>query len=168
MLIDYKKLLNLAIKSFPVLKGKTIILKEDENFSCEVINNNYFIITYSKLKEDYFKKNICSYIKNKFNLKDSLIMFNQWEEIFSFFHEVGHIINYGKIENETIYYSNYKNTTYRSYREAFTKYRSIPTEELSDKISLEIIKNNLVYLYIMFNNQTLEGAREEINFWNTI
>ena len=167
-MIDYNKLLDLAKETFPELNDMIIILKDGERFSCIPINDNHFVITYATLKEDYYKKNICSYLQDKFGFKDSLKMLSNWEEIFSFFHEIGHIINYNKVYNEEVYYNNYKNSTYVNYIQAFREYRSIPTEELSDMIALEIIESSLVKLYMMFNNQTKEEAIYEISFWNEV
>ena len=167
-MINYDVLLDFAKKTFPELNDMIIILKDGERFSCIPINDNYFIITYTTLKEDYFKKNICSYLQDKFDFKDSLKMLYNWEEIFSFFHEIGHIVNYNKIYNEDRYYNNYKNKTYTGYQQAFRGYRSIPTEELSDMTALEIIESNLVSLYMLCNNQTKEEAIYEISFWNEV
>ena len=167
-MINYDVLLDFAKKPFPQLKDMIIILKDGERFASIPINDNYFIITYTTLKEDYFKKNICSYLQDKFDFKDSLKMLDNWEEIFSFFHEIGHIVNYNKIYNEDRYYNNYKNKTYTGCQQAFSGYRSIPTEELSDMTALEIIESNLVSLYMLYNNQTKEEAIYEISFWNEV
>ena len=167
-MIDYNKLLSFAKEVFPQLNDMIIILKHDECFSCLPVNDNHFIITYATLKEDYYKKNICSYLQDKFGFKDSLKMLSNWEEIFSFFHEIGHIINYNKVYDEDRYYNDYKNNTYTGYQQAFREYRNIPTEELSDMTALEIIESNLVKLYMMFNNQTKEEAKYEISFWDEV
>ena len=102
----------------------------------------------------------------KFKFNDSVKMVREFELIFSFLHEIGHIVNINKINNESVYYSDFKNAVYNSHQQAFKAYREIPTESLADASAIEIMIKYNTEIYSMFNNMSIEEAKTEINFWN--
>ena len=60
------ELLQLAVKVFPLLNNCNITIKETNEFSCIVKDNNTYIITYTNdisFKHDYYFKNICNYLQ---------------------------------------------------------------------------------------------------------
>lgn len=163
------ELLQLAKKVYPMLNNCNITIKESNEFSCIVEGNNTYTVTYTNdliFTKDYYFNNICSYLQEKFKFKDSVKMVKEFELIFSFLHELGHIVNMNKIDNESVYYSNFKNTVYTSERQAFKTYREIPTENLADASAVEIMTKCNVEIYSMFNNMSIDEARTEIDFWN--
>lgn len=163
------ELFQLATKVYPMLNNCNITIKETNEFSCIVEGNNKYTVTYTNdlsFTKDYYFKNICSYLQDKFKFKDSVKMVKEFELIFSFLHEIGHIVNMNKIVNESVYYSNFKNTVYTSQKQAFKSYREIPTENLADTSAIEIMTKCNVEIYSMFNNISIEEARSEIDFWN--
>ncbi|WP_297994185.1 hypothetical protein [uncultured Clostridium sp.] len=163
------ELLQLAVKVFPLLNNCNITIKETNEFSCIVKDNNTYIITYTNdisFKHDYYFKNICNYLQDKFKFNDSVKMVREFELIFSFLHEIGHIVNINKINNESVYYSDFKNAVYNSHQQAFKAYREIPTESLADASAIEIMIKYNTEIYSMFNNMSIEEAKTEINFWN--
>ena len=163
------ELFQLAKKVYPILNNCDITIKETNEFSCIVEGNNTYTVTYTNNfapKHDYYFNNICNYLQDKFKFKDSVKMVREFELIFSFLHEMGHIVNMNKIDNESIYYSNFKNAVYTSQRQAFKTYREIPTENLADASAIEIMTKCNIEIYSMFNNMSIEETREEIDFWN--
>lgn len=163
------ELFQLAKKVYPMLNNCNITIKESNEFSCIVEGNNTYTVTYTNdliFTKDYYFNNICSYLQEKFKFKDSVKMVKEFELIFSFLHELGHIVNMNKIDNESVYYSNFKNTVYTSERQAFKTYREIPTENLADASAVEIMTKCNVEIYSMFNNMSIDEARTEIDFWN--
>lgn len=163
------ELFQLAKKVYPMLTNCNITIKETNEFSCIVEGNNKYIVTYTNdlsFTKDYYFNNICSYLQDKFKFKDSVKMVKEFELIFSFLHELGHIVNMNKIDNESVYYSNFKNTVYNSQRQAFKTYREIPTESLADASAVEIMTKCNVEIYSIFNNMSIDEARTEVEFWN--
>lgn len=163
------ELFQLAKKVYPTLNNCDITIKETNEFSCIVEGNNTYTVTYTNNfdpKHDYYFNNICNYLQDKFKFKDGVKMVREFELIFSFLHEIGHIVNMNKVNNESIYYSNFKNTVYTSQKQAFKTYREIPTESLADTSAIEIMNKYNLEIYSMFNNISMEEARTEINFWN--
>lgn len=163
------ELLQLAKKVYPMLDNCNITIKETNEFSCIVEDNNTYIVTYTNdpsFKHDYYFKNICSYLQDKFKFKDGVKMVKEFEVIFSFLHELGHIVNMNKVVNESVYYSDFKNAVYHSQKQAFKTYREIPTESLADASAIEIMSKCNAEIYSMFNNMSIEEAKEEIDFWN--
>lgn len=163
------ELFQLAKKVYPMLNNCNITIKETNEFSCIVKENDTYIVTYTNapsFKHDYYFKNICSYLQDKFKFKDGVKMVKEFEMIFSFLHELGHIVNMNKVVDESVYYSNFKTAVYTSQRQAFNTYREIPTESLADASAIEIMSKCNVEIYSMFNNMSIEEAKEEIKFWN--
>lgn len=163
------ELLQLAKKVYPMLNNCNITIKETNEFSCIVKENDTYIVTYTNapsFKHDYYFKNICSYLQDKFKFKDGVKMVKEFEMIFSFLHELGHIVNMNKVVDESVYYSNFKTAVYTSQRQAFNTYREIPTESLADASAIEIMSKCNVEIYSMFNNMSIAEAKEEIKFWN--
>lgn len=163
------ELFQLAKKVYPMLNNCNITIKETNEFSCIVKENDTYIVTYTNapsFKHDYCFKNICSYLQDKFKFKDGVKMVKEFEMIFSFLHELGHIVNMNKVVDESVYYSNFKTAVYTSQRQVFNTYREIPTESLADASAIEIMSKCNVEIYSMFNNMSIEEAKEEIKFWN--
>lgn len=163
------ELFQLAKKTYPMLNNCNITIKETNEFSCIVEGKNKYIVTYTNdlsFTKDYYFNNICSYLQDKFKFKDSVKMVREFELIFSFLHELGHIVNMNKVANESVYYSNFKNAVYTSQRQAFKTYREIPTESLADASAVEIMTKCNVEIYSMFNNMSIDEAGTEIDFWN--
>ena len=69
------ELLQLAKKVYPMLNNCNITIKETNEFSCVVKENDTYIVTYTNapsFKHDYYFKNICSYLQDKFKFKDGV------------------------------------------------------------------------------------------------
>lgn len=163
------ELFQIAIKEYPQLTNLNIDIKGSNEFSCIPESFNSYTITYSNLQNDkdkYYNDNICSYLQDKYKFKDSVKMISGFNQIFSFLHEIGHIINMNAVENEKVHYNNFKQTTYNSYKEAFESYREIPTETLADETAINLLVKYNKEIYSIMNNLTIDQAIEEINFWN--
>lgn len=70
------------------------------------------------------------------------------------------------VENEQVYYNNFKNRIYNSYHEAFKAYRNIPTESLADKTAIDLMIKYNCEIYSIMNEVTFSVAKSEIDFWN--
>ena len=158
------KLLSLAEEVESSLKGLCITITKGDTFSVEEGFLEYHITIGSQDKT--FKHDMVSWLRNHNDLKDHEVMFYEFEDVFSFFHEIGHILTSWTIENDQEYYNQFKNKVYISKYHAFKEYRNIPTERLADCKAMELIRNLLPELYMMFNGcSSKEKALEEISFW---
>lgn len=165
------ELFQLAIKEYPELQDLYINIEESKEFSCIDEGFLTYTITYTnmindKYKHKYYNDNICSYLQDKYKFKDSVKMIRGFAKVFSFLHEIGHIINMGSVENEQVYYNNFKNRIYNSYHEVFKAYREIPTESLADKTAIDLMIKYNCEIYSIMNEVTLSVAKSEIDFWN--
>ena len=108
------------------------------------------------------------YLKKEYNLDSDVYMFYDFLETFSFLHEVGHSkqgleIN-PKYDDE---YFLYKNTIYKSYKDAFKTYRELTLEKDADKFAVSFIKRHKFEIWAIMNDITLKEAEEESQFWET-
>ena len=165
------ELFQIALKEYPQLKELNISIEESSEFSCICEDLEAYKITYTNLendKEKVFYKNICSYLQNKYKFKDGVKMIMEFENVFSFLHEVGHIINMDSVEDEQVHYSNFKNKEYNSYYQAFKAYREIPTEQKADQTAINLMIKYNKEIYALMNNMSIEQAKNEVDFWNEV
>lgn len=177
MMLDFIKcnqLLELAKEYNPMLKNKCIrIIKGNENH-CEIIKrplqDDKFKVMFAEIHEkDYFYNNIGSFLKEKYSLSEASYMLRELQEVFSFLHELGHIIGEYEIGYDKEPYNEFKNAVYYSHKEVFKQYRNIPSEMFADKFAVEVMNKYTAEIYvIMEEKKTIEEAIEEVNFWNEI
>ena len=163
------ELFQIALKEYPILKELNISIEESSEFSCINKGLESYKITYTNIinkKDEYYYKNICNYLQKKYSFKDGVKMVKEFENVFSFLHEVGHIINMDSVEDEQIYYNNFKNKVYNSNHEVFKAYREIPTEQKADKTAISLMIKYNKEIYSLMNNVSIEQAQNEIEFWN--
>ena len=161
------KLLSLAEEVEADLKGLYITIKEGSSFNVHEGLLEYNITVCEQGQE--FRHNIIEWLRNSNGLKDYEVMFNEFENVFSFFHELGHILTSWTIDNDQKDYDDFRNKKYVNKEEAFKEYRNIPAEKLADCKALELIRKLLPDLYMIFNGSTSrENAINEINFWKAL
>lgn len=165
------KLLDICYKEYPSLMDQTIFINKDTEFfvqhgfigdtleTCSIIN-----IT-DKLERNNFQNWMNNYLRKEFDIDSNIYMFYEFNEVFAFLHEVGHVY-YSDIQEESkSYYESYKENKYISYNDMYLTYRTIPAENLADIFASIIMKNQLISIWSLMNDITTEKATEEYNFW---
>ena len=169
-----EKLLEVAKYYNEDLKNEIIRIRKGDEFHCKIIptyndQKRFELMFTEEHKKDYFYDNIAKYLKNNLGLSEAAYMLSSFEEIFSFLHEIGHIIGEYKIGYNKKYYNIYKSTVYNSCKDAFYEYRNISSEKFADKFAVDVLNKYTAEIGVIigeYNN--IEEARKEVNFWNGI
>lgn len=166
------KLLKIAYNEFSSLQDETIFINEDTEFyvqhgfvgdtleRCSIIN------IVSELERNKFQSWMSRYIKKEFNIDDNVYMFYNFNEVFAFLHEVGHVYYKDMQEESLAFYESYKDNEYKSYNEMYLTYRNIPAEKLADQFASIIIKNQYLKIWSLMNEISEDQAQEEYEFWS--
>ena len=172
--IKCNELLELAKEYNPILKDQSIRIIKGDEYHCEVIKKplqkNKFRIMFSEThNKDYFYDNIGKWLKDKYNLSEAAYMLREFQEVFAFLHELGHIVGEYEIGYNKEPYTEFKEAVYYSHGEVFKQYREIPSEAFADKFAVEVMNKFTAQIYvIMGDNETIEEAQTEVDFWNEV
>ena len=168
MLDKYKKLFEIARYEYPSLYNKIVFIEKGKEFcvSFDMFTGDHIIYISEINYNDKHTKWLNNYLFNNYNLDVNEHMYYNFNEVFAFFHEVGHIYYSHENYNMENLYQNYKQKTYKKYEEAWEEYRQIPNEKEADEFAINIMKNNIYKIWSIMNDITEKQAKEEYNFWN--
>ena len=156
------QLLNIAFNEYPSLKDEEINIKYGEQFEVESTAFDNMISIVKELPRDNFKSWMDRYLESEFDLDPNVYMFYDFQEVFAFLHEIGHIY-YKDIDSD---YKEYKNKTYNTYTQAWREYRDIKAERLADEFAAIVIKNQTIKIWSLMNDISEEEAEGEYKFWS--
>lgn len=168
MLNKYNELLKITQYEYPSLYNESILIEKDNKFYVESdILLDAHIIHIGNLEiTDKHTNWINNYLKEEYDLDANKHMYYNFNDVFAFLHEVGHIYYGHKNYNSKELYQNYKQKEYSSHKEAWKEYRQIPDEKEADEFAVNIMKNNIYKIWSIMNDITEEQAKEECEFWN--
>lgn len=156
------QLLNIAFSEYPSLKDEEINIKYGEKFQVEIAIFDNVISIVKELPRDNFESWMSRYIEKEFDLDPNIYMFYDFQEVFAFLHEIGHIY-YKDVDSN---YEAYKSKTYNSYTQAWREYRNIKSERLADEFAAIVIKKQVIKIWSIMNEIPEEEAEEEFEFWS--
>ena len=155
----------IILNEYPSLKNENIKFIKGNEFSVEIGLFESVVTIADKVKDNIFSKYIREYLLTK-NFDTNYYVFNGLYEVFSLIHEIGHIYYKEYAQESSEHYQEYKNKSHNSYKNAFYEYRNIPYEKLADKFAINIIRNNVIDIWSIMNDISIEKAQEEYDFWN--
>lgn len=167
-----KQLLNICYKEFPSLQDENITIKMDKEFFMQkdflgyTLERCYIIGIKEKMEKNNWLSWMNKYLLKEFNIDSNIYMFYEFDEVFAFLHEVGHIYYSDMLSESDSHYKQYKEKQYNSYSQAYLTYRQIPSENQADTFASIVMKNQLIEIWSLMNDTTEEQAKEEYNFWN--
>ena len=156
------KLLDIAFNEYPSLKDEEINIKYGKEFEVEIAIFDNLISIVKELPKNNFRSWMSRYLEVEFDLDPNVYMFYDFQEVFAFLHEIGHIY-YKDITSD---YKTYKSKTYNSYTQAWREYRNIKSERLADEFAAIVIKNQTIKIWSLMNEISEEDAEEEFEFWS--
>ena len=156
------QLLNIAFNEYPSLEDEEINIKYGKEFQVEIAIFDNMISIVKELPKDNFRSWMSRYLEAEFDLDQNIYMFYDFQEVFAFLHEIGHIY-YKDMKSD---YKEYKNKTYNSYTQAWKEYRNIKSERLADEFAAIVIKNQTIKIWSLMNEISEEEAEEEFKFWS--
>lgn len=165
-----QNILNMVINEYPSLYSDMIELKMSDHFCLETYNIfNDSVIHIGKMDyQSKFVKWLNKYLKNEYGLDANKHMYRNFNDVFAFLHEVGHLYYFDILkENEKNEgYKEYKNEKFYNYNEAWESYRKIPNEKIADEFAVTFMNNNIIKIWAVMEDITIEKAKEEYDFWN--
>ena len=165
-----EKILEMVLEEYPSLYTLNIEIKNSNKFYLEtkgVFNDS--IIYIGKINyQDKFTKWLNKYLNNEYQLNSSFHMYNSFNDVFAFLHEIGHIYYFDIFteEEKEKEYKQYKEKKYNKYEEAWKEYRLIKNEQLADSFASNFMNENILKIWSIMEDISIEKAQEEYEFWS--
>lgn len=166
-LVKASQLLQLVKQYDTEVLNASIELKMGNCFSatCGDIDNDFInivtIAKHSSLKDNR------EYFDRYFELENKYTMFQNFYEVFSLLHEIGHIITSVSYDRKKEM-QEFKAKEYRLKYDKYAAYRQLESEKAADEYAINFIKEHILELYMLMNNMDEKTAKTEFTFWASL